>query len=729
MDRDAVIRIVDHWSDDSASFFFRGGLGRVIEYDWHTDSLAYVISLTSSYEERSIAHRSAPHRGEGLISGHFDGIWSQDFQPRALFTEETREVVVPGTESISTCAQCSGAKRVCCSRCAGAGRSTCSQCGGQGSSTCLHCQGHGRVACGTCIRGEVACNTCSGSGRNLNGQVCYSCNGQRRVRCLWCSGAGERACGRCSGARKIQCMSCAGAGEHVCRTCAGVGDLNCPSCDGAGEIRTWKALVVHFYPKKTIKVIGNGPIPGDDIIADRGLILCESDQSYLSDIPEINPEVDQVAKTLDATHHIPAGDEARRLLRQSFSVREIPVTELHYHLRSKSSDRYAVWVHGQQQSVWTNRAPRAALLDWRAIHFAAVLAATLAWLLPLALQPSAISGVLMPIGTANSLCAGIYLWIVKSWDWDDRGEERHKRLIATPLWCLMVVIPTLLHISVVPILLGTPRYAQQLLVWFGISSPTTDVLSPSQRSSEAEQHYQAGVKAKKATDFQLATNELLQSVQLNPKHLRAHFVLAWCRLGLGQDAEAISEFKKVIEVAPRSREAAESRNALARLQNRNAPSTTLDPAHVVPSDKNPDASFAPTSPYRFGYSASPTVQFRETKCPDCGGTKHAACVVCGGRRICTECGGRPWRVCFECGGQKLTSCMFCMGTGYFVNDICSVCRGRGVSNCLRCKGAGIDPDPCGSCRGTGKCEICKGSGQSSADCFRCSGTGIVREYQ
>ena len=596
MDPELVLRTIDRWSEENASFFYRPGLGRLVELDHRTDSRAYVLDLSSFYEERSLVPRSEPYRGEPLTPGHFEGLWSIEVLPQKLYEEEARELVVPGSEEVSSCVNCGGDGRVRCSRCNGDGIHTCAKCDGKKLLTCGSCHGQGRVNCGSCSCGEATCSSCGGRGINSSdSRSCQSCNGRGKCRCGNCNGRGERECGTCSGNRKVKCSGCSGSGTVLCGSCCGRGYNTCPPCEGVGKIRTWTALNVHFRPLRKLSVIGNGAIPEKELWDDRGDTLVQEAVQAFTHLPAVQPEIDRVAEGMFAEHALPPGDPGRRLLRQQYEVRDVPVTAVLYHLRSKPGFAYELWIHGEERAVWAEHVPRGALLDWRAVHFVAVLCVTIAWCVLLwtnAAQLGVSSGlsweVLAGIGGMNTVCAGIYVWMAKRWDWEDRGGERRRRPKALPLWLVFAYLPTLLHALAVPVLFNNPANASRLLSRIGIIEPAAPPepikpLVPPQLA--AESHFQKALVAREAGDFLTAARECAESVQLNPRYVEAHYLLAHCRLMRGMRVEAEESFNRVISMAPRSAEAAESRKALARLHP-----AAVAPAAMPAPQRTPEAS-------------------------------------------------------------------------------------------------------------------------------------------
>ncbi len=84
--------------------------------------------------------------------------------------------------------------------------------------------------------------------------------------------------------------------------------------------------------------------------------------------------------------------------------------------------------------------------------------------------------------------------------------------------------------------------------------------------ADAERHFQRGVELKGAGRHTEAARELRAALQADPRHLEAHWVLAWVLIELKDPAGAAGEFRKVIEIAPGSDRAKQAQRALERLR-------------------------------------------------------------------------------------------------------------------------------------------------------------------
>ncbi len=89
--------------------------------------------------------------------------------------------------------------------------------------------------------------------------------------------------------------------------------------------------------------------------------------------------------------------------------------------------------------------------------------------------------------------------------------------------------------------------------------------TPEPQAERAEESYQRGLQLKRAGRMVEAAEQLRSAVKADPTLSRAHFALAWVLVELRDTANAVQAFRKVIELAPGSKEAAEAKAALERM--------------------------------------------------------------------------------------------------------------------------------------------------------------------
>jgi hypothetical protein len=119
-----------------------------------------------------------------------------------------------------------------CPDCDEAGKSRCPTCGGRGKVTgpCGDCSGTGRVSCPSCVRGQVTCRVCQGSGR----KEVVSFGVVRKGQSTWEPCPKTHPCGKCGGTAQQVCSTCRGrkTGLLDCAGCQGKGKQTCVTCGG-----------------------------------------------------------------------------------------------------------------------------------------------------------------------------------------------------------------------------------------------------------------------------------------------------------------------------------------------------------------------------------------------------------------------------------------------------------------------------------------------------------------
>ena len=63
-------------------------------------------------------------------------------------------------------------------------------------------------------------------------------------------------------------------------------------------------------------------------------------------------------------------------------------------------------------------------------------------------------------------------------------------------------------------------------------------------------YYEQGLKALDQNQYQVAVDDFLKAIEADPQEYTLHFNLALAYSLLGRDAEAIPEYKKVLELKP-----------------------------------------------------------------------------------------------------------------------------------------------------------------------------------
>ena len=84
-------------------------------------------------------------------------------------------------------------------------------------------------------------------------------------------------------------------------------------------------------------------------------------------------------------------------------------------------------------------------------------------------------------------------------------------------------------------------------------------------SQQAKEHCEKARQLKAQRRYPEAAEEALAAIKADPNHVDAHWILAWVLVELKDNDGAATEFRKVIELAPGSKEAEQAEKALQRL--------------------------------------------------------------------------------------------------------------------------------------------------------------------
>lgn len=128
-------------------------------------------------------------------------------------------------------------------------------------------------------------------------------------------------------------------------------------------------------------------------------------------------------------------------------------------------------------------------------------------------------------------------------------------------------IAPLLGMALLPWLIGCQRKsaAPKAKIPTQASSTQQPQIQRPEPSAQAVQHYQTGMKAKEAKDYDTALTELTKAVELAPHYAEAHFALAWVWMAKRERDKAIAEFTEGLRLAPEGDDGKEAKAALVRL--------------------------------------------------------------------------------------------------------------------------------------------------------------------
>ncbi|KAE8612089.1 hypothetical protein XENTR_v10012717 [Xenopus tropicalis] len=135
----------------------------------------YFYRLETFTESRTIERRTKPfdgHTVDSRVYGTPPQPWDIPVPYPALFKNEEKKIPIPGTSSLKTCPQCIGVGKIFCTKCTGTGWVKCGSCLGtgrrQGGDQCYSCSIYGTKSCGSCSKGKLNCDGCSGTGKIVN---------------------------------------------------------------------------------------------------------------------------------------------------------------------------------------------------------------------------------------------------------------------------------------------------------------------------------------------------------------------------------------------------------------------------------------------------------------------------------------------------------------------------------------------------------------------------------
>jgi len=205
---------------------------------------AYLMGLTTLYDNRQVGHLSVPYTGQSIPERQYTSmkqvnVWDFDLTLPEDFQNAYDQYVITGSQYVETCHSCKGH-----------GQITCPSCGGKGKETCHSCKGKGQTRCYSCFgTGRTTCQGCGGSGRKSRTayETWYDSDGHGHTtskvyyeNCGVCGGSGKKRCHQCGGTGSNRCTTCGGSGILVCSRCIGTGSITCPTCQGRGQM-------FHYY--------------------------------------------------------------------------------------------------------------------------------------------------------------------------------------------------------------------------------------------------------------------------------------------------------------------------------------------------------------------------------------------------------------------------------------------------------------------------------------------------
>jgi hypothetical protein len=301
-----VRRILNEWS--STGFFRVRRLGDRMTIDEIRTLSSYTVRLRTQYEDRSVSRASRPYLG-GAIDDHGMALRPWDIHVAAPenFEDRTEQLPVPHTESVHTCAPCSGFGKVNCGPCQGWGKVTCTWCNGRG------------------YRERTELRTTTGPGGQPQTESVTV-----RDNCTCFDG-------------KVNCTHCNGHGKVQCATCA-----------GSGRVVSFDLLTVQFRAVWLVEYVNTTQVPEEQMKQAVGTVLADERANRIDTPPAVVPEADRLAAdVLLRSHSVAHGDT--RMLFQRLRVEQVGVHEVLYRYRSGESRR--LWIFGVADRVHAPGAP------------------------------------------------------------------------------------------------------------------------------------------------------------------------------------------------------------------------------------------------------------------------------------------------------------------------------------------------------------------------------------
>jgi hypothetical protein len=323
---DDVRRILNAWS--SKGFLRVRRLGDRLDIEEVRTLSSYTLRLRTQYEQRSIGRASRPYHGGAVDdNGMPPGPSDLHVARPDHFEERTENLPVPHTESVHSCATCSGFGKVNCGPCQGWGKVNCTWCNGRG------------------YRERTEFRTTTGP------------DGQQQTQSV------------------VVHDNCTCFGGKVnCTHCNGHGKVQCTACTGSGRLVHYDLLTVAFRAPERMQVLNTTQIPEEQLKLAAGAVLVDERSERIDAVPSVLPDVDRLCGTLLQQSHDEAHGDTRLLFEQ-LRVEQVGVHEVRY--RYLRSEPRQLWIYGTAELVHAPGAPRAwlrlvAVLSSIAVAIAAV---------------------------------------------------------------------------------------------------------------------------------------------------------------------------------------------------------------------------------------------------------------------------------------------------------------------------------------------------------------------
>ena len=204
-------------------------------------------------------------------------------------------------------------------------------------------------------------------------RLCHTCLGASVIRCGHCHGAGRERCVSCNGSGRVastvnrnghietvhvDCNFCFGSGRRTCHRCHGAGRVQCPTCLGRTNLKFFLKLTIKWTVFHTDRYVEKTDLPDDLIKNAKGTILLNEDYPRVA--PIVAFPIQEVVTDSQATvqDHFQKYTGSGLILRQRQVLRQVPVSEVKYHVGEKS---FRYFVYGLEHKVFDDEYPQTCL--------------------------------------------------------------------------------------------------------------------------------------------------------------------------------------------------------------------------------------------------------------------------------------------------------------------------------------------------------------------------------
>ncbi|XP_074200531.1 protein SSUH2 homolog isoform X7 [Camelus bactrianus] len=175
---------------------------------------------------------------------------------------------------------------------------------------------------------------------------CHRCHGRGRYRCSGCHGASTVRCPSCSGAKRKakparRCPMCSGSGRQRCSTCSGRGNKTCATCKGEKKLLHFIQLVI-VWKNSLFEFVSEHQLdcPGELLAKAKGETLFKDENTMVYPIIDFPlREISLASQRAIAEHNATLASRAR-VLQQRQTIELVPLTEVRYSYRGKTSVYY-----------------------------------------------------------------------------------------------------------------------------------------------------------------------------------------------------------------------------------------------------------------------------------------------------------------------------------------------------------------------------------------------------